>query len=153
MKPNYEIDSLDRKILRHLIQDGRKPFLEIARELLVSGGTIHQRVEKMEQAGVLKGYTALIDREQLGFAVTVLVGIHLKNAKDHPSVLQHMKKFPEILEAHYTTGSYALIAKVTTKSIHDLHDFLTHKLQSLPEIQSTESFICLSSPIEKEIAP
>src|SRR5204862_125813 len=114
MVPNYEIDDLDRKILAHLIDDGRRPFLEIARDLMVSGGTIHQRVEKLQNAGILKGYTAIIDREQLGYTVSILVGIHLKNAKDWTHVIQNMKKFPEVIEVHYTTGNYALIAKVVT---------------------------------------
>jgi Lrp/AsnC family transcriptional regulator for asnA, asnC and gidA len=153
MELKYEIDDLDRKILRHLLEDGRKPFLEIARDLMVSGGTIHQRVEKMQQAGILKGYTVIIDREKLGFGVTVLIGIHLKNAKDYSHVVEGLKGFPEVLEVHYTTGNYALIAKVSTASIQDYHIFLTESLQALKEIQSTESFICLASPIQKEIRP
>lgn len=153
MSSEYEIDSIDRKILRALIQDGRKPFLEIARNLLISGGTVHQRVEKMEKSGVLKGFTAVIDREKLGHAVTVLVGLHLKNAKDCPAVIDALKKFPEVLESHFTSGNYALMVKVTTKSIQDYHVFLTDKLQSLKEIQSTESFICLATPMEREVSP
>jgi Lrp/AsnC family transcriptional regulator for asnA, asnC and gidA len=127
--------------------------LEIARELLVSSGTIHQRVEKMQQAGIIKGYTTVVNREKLDFGVTVLVGIHLKNARDYPHVLEGMRKLPEVLEAHFTSGNYALIAKVATRSIRDYQIFLTDKLQAMKEIQSTESFICLDSPIEKEIIP
>jgi Lrp/AsnC family transcriptional regulator for asnA, asnC and gidA len=153
MALDYEIDSLDRKILRHLLEDGRKAFVEIARDLLVSGGTIHQRVDKMQQMGIIKGYTAVIDREKLNFTVTVLVGIHLKNAKDCAGVLERMKKFPEVLETHYTTGSYAIMAKITTRSIQEYYSFLAHKLQSISEIQSTESFICMSSPVDREVLP
>jgi Lrp/AsnC family transcriptional regulator for asnA, asnC and gidA len=151
MDLDCQIDSLDQQILAHLVKDARKPYLEIARDLEVSGGTIHQRIQKLHKVGVLKGFTAMIDRERLGYTVTVLVGIHLKNAKDCTQVLYEMRKFPEVIETHYTTGSYALMAKVTTRSIQDYHSFLANKLQSLKEIQSTESFICLSSPIIREV--
>src|SRR4051812_29109297 len=127
------------------------PYLEIARDLLVSGGTIHQRIDKMQKAGVIKGFKTEIDREKLGYAVTVLIGIYLKNAKDCGLVLDTLQKFEEIIETHYTTGSYALMAKATTRSIQDYYSFLTEKLQALKEIQSTESFICLSSPTTRDI--
>lgn len=153
METNYEIDSLDRKILRELIADGRKPYLEIARSLMVSGGTIHQRVEKMQRAGVIKGFTAVVDREKLGHGVTVMVGIHLKNAKDTTVVLDILKKFPEVLETHFTSGGFALMAKVVTPSIQSYYEFLTDKLQALKELQSTESIICMSSPTSREIVP
>ena len=62
-----------------------------------------------------------------------------------------LKEFPEVLEAHYTTGSYALLLKICTKSISDFHRFLTEKLQSIDEVQATESFISMDQPINKDI--
>ena len=153
MPSEYEIDSLDQQILTHLLKDARKPYLEIARDLVVSGGTIHQRIQKMEEAGVIKGFTLVIDRERLGYSVTVLIGIHLKNAKDCAHVLSTLQTFPEVIETHYTSGSYALMAKIATKSIQEYYAFLTDKLQALKEIQATESFICLASPMVREITP
>ena len=144
---------MDLKILRRLLQDARTPFLEIARDLLVSTGTIHQRVDRMEKAGVIKGYSAVIDRQKLGYSVTALVGIHLKNARDCGAVLDSMKKFNEVIETHFTSGNYSLMAKVTAGSIQDFHLFLTEKLQALKEIQSTESFLCLDSPTFREVDP
>lgn len=152
MAANYELDSLDSKILKILQREGRKPYLEIARELVVSGGTIHQRIQKMEEAGVLKGFTALIDHGRLGSSVTVMVGLHLKNAKDCTTVLTMMEKFPEVVEAHFTTGNYSLMIKVATRSIQEYYDFLTNKLQALKEIRATESFICLASPMVRDVA-
>ena len=152
MLPKYELDSLDRKILTQLQKDGRKPYLEIARELVVSGGTIHQRIQKMEEAGVLKGFSVQIDHSRLGSTVTVMVGLHLKNAKDCTPVLAMMEKFPEVIEAHFTTGNYSLMIKVATATIQDYYDFLTNKLQELKEIRATESFICLASPMVRDIA-
>jgi Lrp/AsnC family transcriptional regulator for asnA, asnC and gidA len=149
----YQIDSVDQKILDRLLKNARMPFLEIARELTVSNGTIHQRVERMEKAGIIKGYQAVIDRRRLGYGVAVLVGIHLKNAKDTGPVLEAMRGFPEIVETHFTTGNYALMAKVVTTTIQEFHAFLTGKLQALKEIQATESYICLDTPTDREIQP
>jgi Lrp/AsnC family transcriptional regulator for asnA, asnC and gidA len=149
----YEIDSLDKKILKILQTDAKTPFTEIAQKLVVSGGTIHQRVAKMEAAGVIKGSRYVLDYSRLGYDVNVLLGIHLKNAKDCPGVIEQLRKLPEVVEAFYTTGNYALIIRVINKTIGDYHRFLIEKLQSIKEIQSTESFICLDSPIQRDLNP
>ena len=153
MSEKYEIDSLDRKILKILQSDAKVPFSEIAQKLVVSGGTIHQRVSKLEAAGVIRGSKYHLDYSKLGYDVNVLLGIHLKNAKDCPAVIEQLKKLPEVIEAHYTTGNYALIIRVINKTIADYHKFLIDKLQSIKEIQSTESYICLDSPIYRDLHP
>jgi Lrp/AsnC family transcriptional regulator for asnA, asnC and gidA len=149
----YEIDSLDKKILRILQSDAKVPFTEIAQKLVVSGGTIHQRVSKMEAAGIIQGSKFVINYGALGYDVNILLGIHLKNAKDCPTVIEQLKKLPEVIEAYYTTGNYALIIRVVNKTISDYHRFLIDKLQSIKEIQSTESFICLDTPIKRDLLP
>jgi len=151
MDANYQIDDVDRKILKELIKDGRMSFLEIAKKLVVSGGTIHQRVNKMKAIGIIKGFMPILDKEKLGLTVSVIVGVNLKNAKDCGVVLEKLNRFSEVVEAHYTTGTYALIIKVTTGSMPEFHSFLIDRLQAISEIQSTESFVCLSTPIEKNI--
>ena len=152
MKENYEIDSLDKRILSLLQKDARTPFIEIARKFAVSGGTIHQRVDRMKQLEIIKGSKFEINYSKLGYDVTVLIGVHLKNAKDCEVVLENLKLFKEVVGAYYTTGHYALIIKIATKTIADYHSFLMTKLQAIKEIQSTESFICLDTPIDREIS-
>ena len=151
MEDNYQIDSVDKQILGYLLQDARMPYLEIARKLIVSGGTIHQRIEKMKEAGVIDGSQVKLNLKRLGYDVTVFLGVHLKSTKDLPLVIEKLKTFPEVTEAYFTTGNYALLVKVNTKNISDFHGFLTGKLQSLESVQSTESFISLDQPIKKEI--
>lgn len=151
MAENYEIDSVDRKILEILQQDARIPYLEIARKLIVSGGTIHQRIDKMKKLGIIKGSRIEVDYSKLGYDVSVLLGIHLKSAKDQNKVIAALRKMPEVTEVYYTTGTFALIVKIVTKNIQEFHLFLTNKLQSLDEVQATESFICLDSPIHREL--
>lgn len=148
---NYEIDSTDRKILYFLSQDARMPYLEIARMLNVSGGMVHQRIQKMNNLGIIKGSRIVINSRVLGMDVQAIVGIHLASAKDNQNVMSQLKAFPEIIEAYYTTGKYALVVKVCVSSIKKLYQLLSDKLQNIDEIQSTESFICLDQPINREI--
>lgn len=152
MPEKYEIDSTDRKILTLLMEDARMPFLEIARKLIVSGGTIHQRIEKMKDAGIIEGSQIKLNLKALGFDVVVFLGIHLKSTKNLNQVLNKLESFPEVTEAYFTTGNYALLVKVNTKTIADFHNFLVRKVQSIEAVQSTESFISLDQPIKKEIS-
>lgn len=151
MADNYQIDSTDKQILRLLQEDARKPFLEVARKIKVSGGTIHQRIEKLKEAGIITGSKITVDYKKLGKNVTVLLGIHLKNAKDINIVIDKLNLLDEVIEAYYTTGNYALIVKILVKDIEDFHQFLVNKLQTIDEIQATESFISLKQVIKKDI--
>lgn len=151
MQENYQIDEVDKAILTHLLNDARIPYLEIARKLIVSGGTIHQRIDKLKKMGIIEGSKVSINLKKLGYDVTVFLGIHLKSTKDLSSVIETLQNFPEVVEAYYTTGNYALLIKIHTKSISNFHNFLANKLQSIDAIQATESFISLNQPINKDI--
>lgn len=151
MSDNYQIDSIDRKILTILMKDARTPFIEIARKLIVSGGTIHQRVDKLKSIGIIQGSSLKLDLSKMGYDVTVFLGIHLKSSKDSEDVIKQLNKLPEVVEAYFTTGNYALLIKVHTKTITDFHLFLTNRLQSIESIQATESFISLNQPIKKNL--
>lgn len=152
MEHNYQIDSTDRKILTLLMEDARMPYLEIARKLIVSGGTIHQRIEKMKDSGIIEGSQIKLNLKKLGYDVVVFLGVHLKSTKNLNQVLQKLESFPEVTEAYFTTGNYALLVKVNTRNIADFHTFLVKKVQSIESVQSTESFISLDQPIKKDIS-
>ena len=151
MAEKYQIDSVDKEILSILLKDARTPFIEIARKLIVSGGTIHQRVDKMKALGIIEGSSLNINLTKMGFDVTVFLGIHLKSSKDTNKVIEKLSNLPEVVEAYFTTGNYALLVKIHTKTITDFHYFLANKLQSIDAIQATESFISLNQPIKKSL--
>jgi Lrp/AsnC family transcriptional regulator for asnA, asnC and gidA len=151
MQTEYQIDNIDLKIIEALQKDARIPFLEIARSLDVSGGTIHQRIDKLKHAGIITGSKVTVDYKRLGHTVTVLLGIHLNSAKDIHTVIEKLDKLDEVVEAYYTTGNYALIIKVVLKSIDSFHEFLIKELQTIDEIRSTESFVCLKQVINKDL--
>ena len=151
MEEKYNIDNLDTKILSILQEDSRRSYQEIARELVVSGGTIHVRVNRLKELGIIKGSRIILDYPKLGFDVTVFIGINLHNASDSSLVLSKLNKMDEITEVHYTTGSYSLFIKAVLRSTLGLKTFLVEKLQLIEEIQSTETLISLDEPVSRDI--
>ena len=146
----YQLDDVDREILKRLIEDSRTSFQEIARELIVSGGTIHVRVNKMKEAGIITGSKLKVDFTRLGLEVAAFVGINLRSAGDYKTVLDKLDALPEIVDVHYTTGNYSMFVKVLAKNTKELHLFLIERLQAIPEVQSTETLISLDNPITRD---
>ncbi len=151
--PSYQIDNLDKSILHALMDNARTPYAELAKNFDVSAGTIHVRVEKMKQAGIIKGTRVVIDAKNLGYDVCCFIGINLKNAKDYPSTIERLNALEEVVEAYYTTGNYSIFIKVMTRSIEHLQNVLINKIQAIDEIQSTETLISLQHPINREVMP
>ena len=150
MSVKYEIDNLDRKIIGLLMKDARMSFLEIARELKVSGGTVHGRYSKLRSAGIIKGTHIDVDFEKTGLGISCFVGLTLTSARKLREVIALLEKINEITEVHYTTGEYGLLIKVILPKIEDLYIFLAEKLQAIEFIQSTETFVILNSRYQNE---
>jgi Lrp/AsnC family transcriptional regulator, regulator for asnA, asnC and gidA len=148
---NLQLDDLDLQILSILFNDSRTPFLEIARQCHVSGGTIHVRMKKMEDMEIIKGTKLIVDNSKLGYDVSCFVGIRVDKASSYPEVLQEMKTIDEIVELHYTTGEYSIFIKVMCKNISHLQDLLMNRIQCINGIQSTNTFISLLQPIDRNI--
>lgn len=147
------IDNLDRAILEALLSNARTAYAELAKQFNVSPGTIHVRVEKMKQAGIITGTRVEIDPKKLGYDVCCFIGIILKRAKDYPTALKQLRELDEVVEAWYTTGNYSIFIKVMCRSIDALQHVLINKIQTIDEIQSTETLISLQNPISRTIKP
>jgi Lrp/AsnC family transcriptional regulator for asnA, asnC and gidA len=153
MNNNYQIDNLDKSILHALGKNARIPYAELAKNLSVSAGTIHVRVEKMKQAGIIEGTKVAINAKNLGYDVCCFIGINLKNAKDYPITIKKLEQFEEVVEAYYTTGNYSIFIKLMTRTIDHLQSVLINKIQTIEEIQSTETLISLQNPISRGVQP
>ena len=125
------LDQLDKKILRLIADDARIPFLEVARECNVSGAAIHQRIQKLTNLGILKGSQFVIDPEKIGYETCAYMGLNLKNPENFDDVVEALKKIPEIVECHYTTGEYDLFIKLYAYNNHHLLTIIHDKLQAL----------------------
>lgn len=121
--------------------------------LVLATGTIHVRVEKMRKAGIITAACVHVNPKKLGYDVCCFIGIILKSAKDYPSALKKLESLEEVVEAYYTTGHYSIFIKVMCKSIDALQQVLINKIQTIDEIQSTETLISLQNPIMRTIVP
>ena len=153
MADTLQLDQLDRDILNALLNNAKTTYAELAKQFSVSAGTIHVRVEKMRQAGIILGTRIDVDPKKLGFDVCCFIGIILKSARDYPAALSKLEALDEVVEAWYTTGHYSVFIKVMCRSIAALQQVLINKIQTIDEIQSTETLISLQNPIMRTIRP
>lgn len=144
------LDQLDRKILAMIAEDARVPFLEVARECNVSGATIHQRIQKLTNLGVIKGSQFIIDPEKMGYETCAYVGLYLKNPADFDNVVSALKKIPEVVECHYTTGGYDLFCKIYALNNHHLLNIIHDKLQPLG-LSRSETIISFNAVIDRSL--
>jgi len=145
------IDGIDKEILRSLTQDARKPILEIARKMNVSGAAIHQRLRKLEASGLIKGSRLVLNAKVLGYSTLAYVGIFLDKASSNPDAVRQLKKIPEVLECHYTTGNWSILIKVICRDNEHLMQLFNHQIQSIDGVSRTETFISLEQQIDRQI--
>lgn len=147
---NSQLDSLDYRILQMLSINARKPYLEIARECNVSGAAIHQRIQKLTNMGVLVGSESLINPSSVGYDTCAYIGFFLKDPSNFDQVIEKLKKIPEVVECHITTGQYDLFIKLYAKNNHDLMTIIHEKLQNLG-LARTESLISFKEAFKRQI--
>jgi len=146
-----EIDGIDKEILRSLMEDARKPILQIASKIGISGAAIHQRLRKLEQAGVISGSRFIVDTKVLGYSTMAFVGIYLDKASSNPQAVKELKRIPEVLECHYTTGNWSILIKIICRDNEHLMQLLNNKIQPITGVSRTETFISLEQQIERQI--
>jgi Lrp/AsnC family transcriptional regulator for asnA, asnC and gidA len=151
MSKGAEIDQLDRKILTILMHDAVVPYTEIAKQLDVSAGTIHVRMKKMVDLGVVTGSQLIINPSVVGYDICAFIGVFLDKGSAYMDVREQMKVIPEIVELHYTTGIYSIFAKVLCRDTNHLREVLNEKIQPMSGIQRTETFITLEQGFSRQI--
>jgi len=147
----YEIDKLDREILSILIKDAKIPYTDIAKKLIVSPGTIHVRMRRMERLGIVRGATLIIDPAKIGYDMTAFVGIYLEKGSAYREVIREVNGIPEFVEAHFTTGEYSIFGKVVCKNTEHLREVINEKLQIINGVSRTETIISLGESIKKQV--
>lgn len=151
MAKNYELDDTDRKILDLLIQDAKTPYTEIARKVHVSGGTVHVRMARLEELGIVKGSTLKIDYQKLGYGVNAFLGIYLLKSSVYASVAQQLRAIPEVVSIHFTTGAYGIFARLVCRDTQHLRDVLHDQMQPIEGIERTETLIVLEETLNRPI--
>jgi Lrp/AsnC family transcriptional regulator for asnA, asnC and gidA len=151
MNGNLEIDNVDLKILALLMEDANLPYTEIAKKIYVSGGTVHVRMKKMQEMGIVTGAQLRIDYSKLGYDIIAYLGIYLEKSSLYEEVAELLAKVPEIVNIHYTTGIYSIFAKIICKDTKHLRNVLHDKIQNVRGIQRTETFISLEETVERSV--
>ena len=146
-----KIDGIDKKILRYLMEDARKPILEIARNIGISGAAIHQRLRKLESSGLIAGSKFVINPKVLGYSTMAYIGIYLDKAMTNPRAVKQLEEIPEVLECHYTTGNWSILIKVLCRDNEHLMQVLNKKIQQIEGVSRTETFISLDQQIDRQI--
>jgi Lrp/AsnC family leucine-responsive transcriptional regulator len=146
------IDEIDVRILELVQARGRIKRNEIAEDVGLSVPSVSDRMRKLSERGVIKGYTAILDPKRLHFDVTAFVRVRLSGSKTYPSFLKKATKDPEVLEVHSITGEGSHILKVRTKNTTTLESLLA-KIQSWPGVTGTTSSIVLSTHKETSELP
>ncbi len=149
-EPTVILDGIDKEIIRNLCADARKPILQIAHQVGISGPAIHQRLKKLEQAHVFSGSHFEINTKTLGYSTLAFVGIFLDKASNNASTIKELKKISEVLECHYTTGNWSILIKVICKDNEHLMQLLSHKIQKIEGVSRTETFISLEQQIDRQ---
>lgn len=147
---HHNLDLLDKKILRLIAEDARIPFLEVARSCNVSGAAIHQRIQKLTNLGILKGSRFIIDLEKVGYETCAYIGLYLQNPAKFDDVVDELRKIPEVVECHYTTGGFDMFIKIYARNNHHLLNVIHDKLQPLG-LSRSETVISFNAAINRQV--
>ncbi|HEX6982321.1 MAG TPA: winged helix-turn-helix transcriptional regulator [Balneolaceae bacterium] len=151
MEKSLELDDIDRKILSLLMEDADLPYTEIAKRVFVSGGTIHVRMKKMKEMGIVEGSRLKVNYSRIGYDVMAFLGIYLEKSSLYDEAAEGLSEIPEVINVNYTTGSYSIFAKLICKDTQHLRRVLHDKVQKVRGVQRTETFISLDETINRTI--
>lgn len=151
MSPELNLDKLDLQIIQYMIEDAQISYADLGKKLYVSGGTIHVRIKKMQEAGIVKGTRLKVDLRKLGYDVIAFIGIFLKESSLYDNVAKELQKVPEIVRLNYTTGNYSMFAEIVCKDINQLRYILHDQLQKIKGIERTDTIISLEESFSRNV--
>ena len=151
MAAKLNLDKLDFQILLEMMETAEISYADLGKKLFVSGGTIHVRIKKLQEMGVVKGTRLNVDMKILGYDVIAFIGIFLEKSSLYDQVVKELKNIPEIVRLNYTTGNYSMFAEIVCRDIAQLRTVLHDKLQKIAGIERTETFISLEESFSRNV--
>jgi Lrp/AsnC family transcriptional regulator, leucine-responsive regulatory protein len=145
------IDDIDKQILSIVQNDGRISNAEIARQVNLAASAVLERIRKLEERGVIKGYSATVDPKAVGFGLTAFVSVRTSDCGDGTDEL--LAQIPEVLEVHDVAGEDSYLLKVRASSPEDLAVLLREKLRSIPTVVTTRTTVVLQTVKETSALP
>src|ERR1044072_8052668 len=151
MTGKLNLDKLDFQIIQEMMDNANISYADLGKKLFVSGGTIHVRIKKLQELGIVRGTKLHIDHKVLGYDVIAFIGIYLEKSSLYDTVAKELRKIPEIVRLNYTTGNYSMFAEVVCKDIAQLRRILHDELQKIKGIERTETLISLEESFYRTI--
>ena len=142
----FKLDDVDHKILDLLIDNSRIPFTDIAKKLLISAGTVHVRVKKMEEFGIIQGASLALDYKKLGYTFIAYIGIFLEKTHLTNYVLDKLDSIPYVTVAHITTGRFNIFCKIRSKNTNHAKEII-FMIDDIDGVSRTETMISLEESI------
>ena len=142
----FKLDDIDHKILDLLIDNSRIPYTDIAKKLLISAGTVHVRIKKMEDAGIISGSSLKLDYKKLGYTFIAYIGIFLEKTHLTNQVLEKLNSIPFVTVAHITTGRFNIYCKIRSKNTNHAKEII-FMIDDIDGVSRTETMISLEESI------
>ena len=151
MESELKIDGIDKIILKGLMKDARTSIAQLSKQTGISGAAVHQRLKKLEKTSLISGSQIVLNPKPLGYSTLAFVGVFLEKAMNNPQAVEQLKKIPEVIECHYTTGNWSVFIKILCKDNEHLMRLLNQKIQKIKGISRTETFISLDQQIHRQL--
>ncbi|MVN78470.1 AsnC family transcriptional regulator [Hymenobacter sp. HMF4947] len=151
MARTYELDDIDYRILNLLMQDAKMPYTEIARQVHVSGGTVHVRMSRLEELGIVRRATLDLDLPKLGYGMQAFVGVYLHKNSLYLSVIEALQAIPEVTDAYATTGSYGLFVRLVCRDTQHMRNVLHDQIMFIEGVERTETLILLDQAFSRAV--
>ncbi len=147
---DYYLDPIDKSIIYMLIDNAKTSLALISKSVGISTTAVHQRIKKMEGAGVIENSVSQLNPRKIGYKVVSYIGVFLDQPSHYQNAIKELKNINEVIEAHYTTGNYTVFLKVLCKDNDHLMEILS-KIQKLKGVTRTETFISLEQSINRQL--
>jgi Lrp/AsnC family transcriptional regulator for asnA, asnC and gidA len=145
------IDKLDLQIIQAMMQDAEVSYADLGKQFFVSGGTIHVRIKKLEDLGIVQGKRLAVDLKVLGYDIIAFIGIYLEKSSLYDTVALALKNIPQVVRVNYTTGNYSMFVEIVCKDIQQLRFVLHDELQKIKGIERTETLISLEESFSRNV--
>ncbi len=151
MNPKLNLDKLDLQIIQEMMEDAEISYADLGKQFFVSGGTIHVRIKKLEELGIVQGKRLAIDLKVLGYDIIAFIGIYLEKSSLYDTVALALKNIPQVVRVNYTTGNYSMFVEIVCKDIQQLRFVLHDELQKIKGIERTETLISLEESFSRNV--
>ena len=144
----YELDAIDTRLLNELQVDAKISLKRVGEKVGLSAPAVMERVRKLEQAGVIRGYHAQIDARRVGIDVSGFIGVMIKNPTRIQAFEGWIDQLPEVLECHHVTGGFTMLLKIKARNTSALEGLIS-QIRGFEGVDGTETMVVLSTSVER----